>query len=170
MEGEGGLPAIPAARVRFEELEQIIGRGLGTFVEVGRALLEIQQRRLYREVGHRTFAEYVAERWDLSKAHAYRHIEASKVVDILSPIGDIPLPTSEAQARELAPLVSDPEAVRTVWTETIAQGAGRVTARAIRERVAARKPRTGPNLALREQAPDSAARTKCPACGHEWSD
>jgi len=49
----------------WEELEEIIGHGLRTFIEVGRALLEIQHRRLYLEAGYRSFAVYVSERWDL---------------------------------------------------------------------------------------------------------
>src|SRR5207344_215462 len=109
----------PVDQGRLSELEQVIEHGLGTFVDVGRALLEIQQQRLYRMAGHPTFADYVAKRWDLSTAHAYRQIEASKVVDILSPIGEMPLPANEAQARELAPLVDDPDAVRAVWAETV---------------------------------------------------
>jgi hypothetical protein len=156
---------VPAARARLAALEQIIERGLGTFVDVGHALAEIQQRRLYRSADHRTFAEYVAKRWDLSSAHAYRQIEASKVVDILAPIGELPLPANEAQARELAPLVNDPEAVRAVWIETVQEGAGRVTARAVREHVSARRPRT--------HAPGGAhapAAHICPNCGHEWRD
>ena len=67
---------VPGDRERFAELERIIEHGLGTFVEVGRALPEIQGRRLYRAAGHRTFADYVAKRWDLLSAHAYRQIEA----------------------------------------------------------------------------------------------
>ena len=159
---------VPGDRERFAELERIIEHGLGTFVEVGRALLEIQQRRLYRAAGHRTFAEYVVARWDLSSAHAYRQIEASKVVDILSPIGEVPLPANEAQARELAPLVDDPQAVREIWIETIQQGGGRVTAKAVRERVTARRP---PSHLRRATARVESKRPHsiiCPECGHEW--
>jgi hypothetical protein len=151
----------PVDRERFAELEQMIERGLGTFADVGRALFEIQQRRLYRAAGHRTFADYVAKRWDLSSAHAYRQIEAAKVVDILAPIGELPLPANEAQARELAPLVHDPEAVRAVWTETVEQGDGRVTAKAVREHVSAWRPDIHP-----PRAADSPR--VCPHCGHEW--
>jgi hypothetical protein len=156
----------PADRERFAELEQVIERGLGTFVDVGHALLEIQQRRLYRAAGHRTFADYVAKRWDLSSAHAYRQIEASKVVDILAPIGEVPLPANEAQARELAPLVNDPDAVRAIWMETVQEADGRVTARAVRARVVARSPAAA---ARRSTAPGLRACT-CPACGHHWSE
>jgi hypothetical protein len=159
---------VPIDPARFEELEHVIEHGLGTFVEVGRALLEIQQRRLYRAAGYGTFADYVEKRWDLSSTHAYRQIEASKVVDILSPIGDMPLPANEAQARELAPLVDDPEAVRAVWIETVQDGEGRITARSVRQHVTARHPgaRTREpgvprGLVVREV-------TTCPACGHQW--
>jgi hypothetical protein len=157
---------VPVDRERFAELERIIERGLGTFVEVGRALLEIQQRRLYRAAGHRTFADYVAKRWDLSSAHAYRQIEASKVVDILSPIGEMPLPANEAQARELAPLVNDPDAVREVWMETIQFGQGRVTAKTIREHVNARHPHARAHR--HATAIPSSKHATCPACGHQW--
>jgi hypothetical protein len=160
---------VPVDQGRFEELERVIEHGLGTFVDVGRALLEIQARRLYRGAGYRTFVDYVAKRWDLSSTHAYRQIEAAKVVEILSPIGEMPLPANEAQARELAPLVDDPEAVRAVWAETVQDGEGRITARAIREHVSARHPRhqtTG--SALRPQ-PVVCTVTTCPECGHQWT-
>jgi hypothetical protein len=78
----------------LEELEGIIARGLGTFIDVGRALLEMQSRRLYLQAGYRSFAVYVTERWDLSETHAYRQIEAAKVIDILSPIGETSLPAN----------------------------------------------------------------------------
>jgi hypothetical protein len=159
----------PVDQGRFSELEQVIEHGLGTFVDVGRALLEIQQHRLYRAAGYRTFADYVARRWDLSAAHAYRQIEASKVVDILSPIGEKPLPANEAQARELAPLVDDPDAVRAVWAETVHDGDGHITARSIREHVNARQPAggaTGLKVARALVLNDVAT---CPACGHQWS-
>jgi hypothetical protein len=157
--------ATEAERERFAELEAAIELGPGAFAEVGHALLEIQQRRLYRSAGHRTFAGYVSKRWDLSSAHAYRQIDASKVVDLLAPGGGLPLPANEAQARELAPLAHDPDAIRAVWTETVQQTGGRVTARAIRERVAARRDDPRAHSA---EAGERRVIT-CPHCGHTWS-
>jgi hypothetical protein len=147
----------------LEELEGIIARGLATFIEVGRALLEIQSRRLYLQAGYRSFAVYVTERWDLSEAHAYRQIEAAKVIDILSPIGETSLPANEAQARELAPLVTDPDAVRAVWAEIGATGE-RVTARVIRGRVAQRLGR----VSKKQDRSSATSDCVCPACGHRW--
>jgi hypothetical protein len=149
----------------LEELEGIIARGLGTFIDVGRALLEIQSRRLHLQAGYRSFALYVTERWDLSETHAYRQIEAAKVIDILSPIGESSLPANEAQARELAPLVTDPDAIRAVWADIGATGE-RVTARAIRARVAEQIGRTMTKQA-RAKSPGDCV---CPACGHKWSN
>jgi hypothetical protein len=46
-----------AAAERLVELEHKIGRGLKTFIEVGEALVEIRESKLYL-LEHKTFAEY----------------------------------------------------------------------------------------------------------------
>ena len=59
-------------RDRLSELEPLIERGMTSFVEVGNALLEISDRRLYRET-HSTFAEYCGAKWKmLRKSHSPR--------------------------------------------------------------------------------------------------
>lgn len=91
----------------LRRLEGIVQRGMQTFCEVGKALAEIQERRLYR-LTHKTFTAYCEERWGMSKSHAYRHIEVSKTIETLSPMGDKnALPANERQARELAPLTPE---------------------------------------------------------------
>ena len=80
---------------RLEELEKTIARGQKTFVEVGLALAEIRDLRLYkREYGG--FAEYCQAKWGWTKQHAYRLIEAAPVAKCHQ------LVTSESVARELA--------------------------------------------------------------------
>lgn len=104
---------------RLHELEGVIGAGLETFVQVGQALLEVRDSRLYRaEYG--TFEEYCRERWGMGRAHVYRMMDGAEVAAILSPIGDTP--TTESQARELAPLRDDPEEMREVWQEASKDG------------------------------------------------
>jgi hypothetical protein len=106
---------------RLAELEGIISRGLASFGEVGQALLEIRERRLYRAT-HPTFEAYCRERWGWSKTHANRQIQAAELAGALTPIGVIP--PNEAQARELAPLLSQgPEAVRAAWVAATATNA-----------------------------------------------
>ena len=94
--------------------EAVIERGRKAFVEVGAALAEIRDRRLYRET-HETFETYVKERWDFGRAYAYRLIGASETMEVLSPIGDIPLPATESQIRPL--LQFPPEDRAAVWAD-----------------------------------------------------
>lgn len=116
------LPADEATRLSY--CEQTIAIGLKNFVDVGTALLEIQQHRLYRST-HANFAIYCQERWGMGKGYAYRVMEATKIVGILpvnvgespalqlnpelpqlSPMGDtskpLPAPTSERSIRPLS--------------------------------------------------------------------
>jgi hypothetical protein len=97
-------------RAELTMLEARIKRGLKAYYEVGEALLLIRSKRLYRS-DYTTFKEYLLDRWGYTRQHAARLIDASEVVGILSPIGDIP--TNEAQARELVGLT--PEQTRVAW-------------------------------------------------------
>jgi transcriptional regulator of aromatic amino acid metabolism len=78
------------------ELEGIVRTGLATYQEVGSALDEIHEHKLYRELKYKNFKTYLQERWGISRAHAYRLINAAKVAE-MSPIGD--KPENEYQAR-----------------------------------------------------------------------
>src|SRR5512138_440401 len=108
---------------RLAELETVIARGLQTFIEVGSALMEIRNSRLYRQM-YATFEEYCQERWDLRKSRIYQLMDAAEVVENLKSStivelsgGNIPLPVNEAQARPLAKL--DVEMQRQVWRRAI---------------------------------------------------
>jgi hypothetical protein len=89
---------------QFVRAERIIARGLKSFLEVGMALKEIRDRRLYRQQ-YGTFEEYVAIRWEMSRPRAYELCAASEVMADLSGIPDIEvLPQNEAQANPLTRL------------------------------------------------------------------
>lgn len=70
------------------------------FWAAGKALQTVRDGRLYR-AAHDTFEEYVDQRWDMSRAQAYRLIEAWPLAERLSPIGDT---ITESQIRELLPV------------------------------------------------------------------
>jgi len=109
---------------RLAECEQRIKAGLQTFIEVGAALQEIRDSKLYRQT-HDTFEDYCRERWGMSRIHAHRMIEAATVADNLLPIGNIP--ATESQARPLTTL--EPEAQREVWQRAVETAPnGKVTA------------------------------------------
>ncbi len=113
---------------QLSELEVIIDKGLNTFYEVGKALSLIREGRLYR-ASHATFEEYCEKRWEMSRAYAYRTIGAADVVESLSPIGDIPLPRNEAQARPLTSL--EPEQRQEAWQKAVEESSGHPTAKQV---------------------------------------
>ena len=122
----------------LEELETRIAAGLKTFVDVGRCLLEIRDRRLYRNKGYSRFEDYCREQWGWGKQYAYRQIEAAKTIEIIgrkSPIGD-ELPKIESQVRELIPLVKtdEQEAINT-WRELKERHGDNITAEIIHNAV-----------------------------------
>ena len=91
----------------LEEREQIIEAGRKTFLDVGRALLEIRDYRggvLYKRFG--TFDAYCRERWDIGHSHAYRLMDAAEIYQSLSPRGDKAQqwPATEKQLRPLKKL------------------------------------------------------------------
>ena len=53
----------------FNRCEKIIEKGKKTFIEVGRALLQIKEQELYRS-DYDTFADYCKERWGFNDSRA----------------------------------------------------------------------------------------------------
>lgn len=102
------------------DLENIIETNRCRFYQIGKALKQIRDEQLYRELLFNSFEAYVKERWDMARSHAYRLIDSSNVIDNLSPIGDGILPQNESQARALARLKAIDQ--RNIWREFIASG------------------------------------------------
>ncbi|HYG34935.1 MAG TPA: hypothetical protein VEC99_09135 [Clostridia bacterium] len=124
------IPPLSAVERReLKRLEKVVVEDMGQFIKVGLALAEIRDRKLYRET-HRTFDAYCIERFDMRRAHAYRLITESSVVNELSPIGDIPKPWNEAQARELAKAPKE-KRVEVMKLAAAKVGDGPLTAKAI---------------------------------------
>lgn len=109
------------------ELERVITYGLRTFVEVGNALAEIRDRRLYR-AEHKTFEDYCRDRWGFVQQHATRLIRAAEVIQNIEsePRGSL-LPTTEKHARPLTRL--EPAEQIAAWREAVETAPnGKVTA------------------------------------------
>jgi len=114
--------------------EEVIARGWKTFIEVGRALTTIRDRKLYREQAG-TFEAYCRSKWDYGKSQVYHLIGAAEVVSHLSTIVDIPLPKHESRVRPLVGL--EAEQARDAWLEAVRKsGIKPVTATAVRQSVA----------------------------------
>lgn len=105
---------------RLSELETVIERGQQTFIDVGLALAEIRDSRLYRE-GFATFEDYCKERWGWNASRSRQLIGAAEAVAQMQRVTIVtphdfdtnprihfdnpatwPPPKNEGQARELA--------------------------------------------------------------------
>jgi len=117
---------------RLTRLENLIARNQCRFHEIGKALKEIKDSRLYKLNLFDSFKTYTRARWDMGKSQAYRLIEAYQVVNNLSPIGDI-LPSNESQVRLLAPF--DPMEQRKIW-KAFLKSAMEITAPNIKQFIA----------------------------------
>lgn len=118
----------------FERIESVIAAKLAAFFEVGFALMQIKQRRLYR-AEFQTFEEYCRKRWEFNRAHAYRLIAAAEVYETLSPMGDIPLPQNERQVRALEGLPS--KTIKKAWRTAYEKAGkhGRITGALVQKAV-----------------------------------
>lgn len=109
----------------LEQYEQVIERGLQTFYDVGRALLDIKDKGLYRE--HGTFDDYCRDRWGLSPtANYYLRQSVGVVKNLQDHEGLVP-----ANLEQTIPLqqLKNPEQQRHAWQTAIDTApAGKVTA------------------------------------------
>ena len=120
-------------RAHLASCERAINSLQRALAVAGKALATINQARLYRET-HATFADYVEDRWGMTRSHAYRLIDAWPIAAAVSPIGD----TNETQVRELLPAAKRHGVqVATAVFETLREQGGRLTAARIREAVRA---------------------------------
>lgn len=130
------MTALDSVRSELAEHERVIARGLKTFVEVGSALMDIRDARLYRE-DYATFEDYCQQRWNMTDRRARQLMDAASTVQAIEETGTT-VPATESQARELSGL--EPELAAEVMTKA-AESGEKVTAariREIREQVAPR--------------------------------
>lgn len=127
---------------RLKELEAIVDKNLRSLHHVGTALMEIRDSKLYRDT-HKTFQQYVEERFSISRPRAYQLIDACTLVDKMSTTVDKNTPSfpvlNERQARAL---IAVPEEQREEVVQRAKERAGGngLTARAIREAAADLQP------------------------------
>ena len=113
---------------RLTELEGVIEKNLKAFYEVGAALLEIRESKLYKDT-HATFEDYCRDRWDMTRDYAYKLIGSSQVVSNLGNVDNcLQKPSTESQARPLTRLSAPLQ--KEAWERAVETAPeGKVTAR-----------------------------------------
>ena len=149
-----GTPLSPSERDELNAREEDMERDRDTIANAHARfavnLLNIHDRRLYRET-HGTFEAYCRERWGfISRAYPYRLIEHARTFQAMSSIEDaehVVFPTAVGQTKPLdrLPIEQRPE----VWNQAVAENAGNVPngkqVAAVVERIAPRPAKPKPN-------------------------
>ena len=110
---------------------------------LGAKLLRLYEGGANAALGYPSWGDYCAAEFDIGRSQSYRLLDAGRVVEVIgaqSPIGDSPV--NEAQARELVPLLDQPDQLRETWIYVVDEGNGRPTAAQVRERVDAQRDRS----------------------------
>lgn len=136
----------------LEECETVIAAGLASFFDVGDALAEVRDSRLYRGT-HETFEAYCSERWGFQASRARQLIAASETVTSVTALG-APAPKNEAQARALNPVKANPETAAEAMRKANEATGGDPTAAditaAVKEAQAKQKQKAEDNEAIRD--------------------
>jgi protein gp37 len=111
------ITALMSASDVLAEHERIIEENQKSFTVSGAELRSIRDDKSYQD-DYGTWDVYLKERWSGigGRAHCYRLIAATEVMEALSPIGDI-LPLTETQARPLTKLTAEHQPV--AWSRVL---------------------------------------------------
>ena len=109
-------------RNNLVELEETIQKNLTAFYEVGFALMQIRDNRLYREYRHEddtpmTFEEYCKEKWGFTRMRASQLISASMALENVNQ----GLQDHSVSERVLRPLtrIKNPDEQREVYQRAV---------------------------------------------------
>lgn len=111
-------PELLARRQRFKELNEVIDGGLTNFIEVGSALAEVRDSKLYL-LDYPKWDAYLERKWGIKRSYASLLIRGSTVAkEIESRLTGVNFtkPTVEAQVRPLLHL-KDPEERLRAWKD-----------------------------------------------------
>ncbi len=105
------------------ELEEVVERGLHSFLDSGRALWRIRAHRMYLAT-HPNWERYCEDRWQIGRRRADQLIAAAELVDRLSAGQDGTLvPKNERECRSLG--VLSPELQQLAWHKLLQDAGGK---------------------------------------------
>lgn len=123
------------ATKQLQSAESRIEKNLQGFYEVGKALAEIRDDKLYhvdRGGEFETFDAYCKSRWGWERTYVHYITNSAEAVDNVHH-GELPRPDNERQARELLRLET-PAEQKSAWKEAVETAPnGKVTAAHVRE-------------------------------------
>lgn len=89
-------------------------------------LLEAQERRAWWALGYGSWREYAQAEFELSQSRVYQLLDAAKVQRVIAAAPDNSTRVeNEAQARELKPLLNEPDELVAAWDEAVTESDGK---------------------------------------------
>jgi hypothetical protein len=127
---------------RLAQLENVVSRGINKVIEVAQALASIRAENLFRGT-HRTWTEYLRDKWAMSLSTASQY---SRFAGVLSDLADCPVQPRTYQS--VLPLnAADPKDRATIWDCAVEEAGGstpsRALVQAVRDRLDARTDHSG---------------------------
>lgn len=114
-----------ANRKRHQDLCREVVKDLSAIRSVGAKLIELHELGVFKET-HKTFELFVRDLFNLERQQAYRLMDAARVSNNLSPIGDkVEVPKLESQLREVAKAPAEKQAEVVKKAAEIAEAEGR---------------------------------------------
>jgi hypothetical protein len=104
----------------LQRCERIIEQGCQTFLEVGRALMQIRDEQLYRGT-HKSFRAYCEQQWGFDASRARQLIGGVERAKRLESVTTV-TPARESQTRPLAKLPEDQQAA--AWADAVDKAGG----------------------------------------------
>lgn len=118
----------PLKLARKEFLVTLVNHGIRTFKEVGAALAEIRDEKLYLDEFN-TFEEFCRQKWDIGQSRAYQLMDASQSAKDVSTIVELP---NESAARPLSNL---PMKTKIKVAKSLAKSKKPITQKSVKEAV-----------------------------------
>lgn len=81
-------------------------------------LLHLYEGNAHVTLGYSSWAAYCAAEFDYGRARSYQLLEAARVVERVQHVG-LPAPQSDRVARELVPLLDEPEVMAEAWQDAV---------------------------------------------------
>lgn len=132
----------------LEALEKVIATGFTSYIDVGKALKEIKEKKLY-SINYKNFDEYCQDRWEFSKSYGNNLVASAKVIQNLEDNNCCQMPFNEAQVRPLTNTKLTPEKQVEAWLKAVETAPnGKITAahveKVVQEMIGKVKPEVSP--------------------------
>lgn len=122
-----GAELTTTEQAQLERCETVIAAGRQTFIEVGNALMEIRDNRLYK-AEYKSFEGYCLEKWGFKRGNAHDLIETANAAKTVQDIEQFSTTPTREQVRPLTKL-DTPDQQREAWQDAVTASGGKPTAK-----------------------------------------